>query len=182
MRKIVAGLMMSLDGVTEKPSNWAGPYFTDDMFSGMAEGVGPADAVLIGRNTYQEFIPLWAHQGSTSPMAAFLNETHKYVVSSTLHTLDWGPASLIDNDLAGQLAKLKEQPGGNIQVPGSPALVRWLLGEGLLDELALYIFPIALGSGTRLFDGLSTTVRLTAVDSVTFSTGVLGVTYRTALS
>src|SRR5690349_7790103 len=112
MRTIAAGLMMSLDGVTEKPSAWAGPYFTDDMFAGMAEGVAAADAILLGRNTYQEFIPLWAPQGSTSPMAAFLNETHKYVVSTTLGTLDWGPASLISGDVAGEIAALKARPGG----------------------------------------------------------------------
>src|SRR5579871_1416589 len=136
MRKLVTGLFMSLDGVVESPTSWAGPYFDDELFAWIGAGLPLADAILLGRRTYLEFAELWAIQGSSTPMGAFLNDTPKYVVSRTLETLEWGPATLVRGDLADELGKLKQHSGGNIQIPGSPALVRALLRDGLLDELA----------------------------------------------
>jgi dihydrofolate reductase len=114
------------------------------------EGIAQADAVLIGRRTYQEFAGMWPSQGSEVPMSDFLNKSHKYVVSSSLDKLDWGPASLVKGDLADELLKLTQQPGKNIQIPGSPTLVRSLLLQGILDELTLSICPIVVGPGQRL--------------------------------
>jgi dihydrofolate reductase len=124
MRKIVAGLFMSLDGVVESPSTWASPYLNDEVFEWIGAGLPDADAILLGRRTYLEFAQLWSSQGSSVPMAKFLNTTPKYIVSSTLDTVDWGPASLLHGDLAGGLGHLKQQPGKNVQIPGSPTLVR----------------------------------------------------------
>jgi dihydrofolate reductase len=109
-----------------------------------------------------------------------MNTTHKYVVSATLTSLRWGPASLITGDLATAVASLKQQPGKNIRIPGSPTLVRSLLHDRLLDELALLIHPVVLGSGMRLFDELTQQVDLTLIKASTFSTGVLAVTYKPA--
>jgi dihydrofolate reductase len=180
MRKVVAGLFMSLDGVVESPDKWGFQYFTDEMYEVMAAGVAQADSVLLGRRTYVGFAKLWPTQGSDVPMADFLNNSPKYVVSATLDMLEWAPSTLVTGDLAEELTKLKEQPGKNILIPGSPTLVRSLLRDGLLDELALNIGPIVVGSGMRLFDETTDHVRLELVESRSYSTGVLGVTYRPA--
>jgi dihydrofolate reductase len=94
---------------------------------------------------------MWPNQGSEVPMSDFLNNSHKYVVSTSLDKLDWSPATLV-GDLPDELMKLKRQPGKNIQIPGSLTLVRSLLLEGLLDELTLSICPVVVGPGLRLFE------------------------------
>ncbi len=180
MRKIVAGLAMSLDGVVESPNEWGMQYFNDEVMEVISAGVAQADAVLLGRRTYLEFAELWPNQGSDVPMADFLNNAPKYVVSATLDTLGWANSSLVTGDLADELTKLKQQPGKNILIPGSPRLVRSLLREGLLDELALNICPIVVGSGMRLFDETTDHMRLKLVESRTYSTGVVGVDYQPA--
>jgi dihydrofolate reductase len=180
MRKIVAGLVMSLDGVVESPDEWGFQYFTDEMYEVIGAGVAQADAVLLGRRTYQGFAELWPSQGSDVPMADFLNTAPKYAVSATLDTLAWQPATLVTGDLAEELTKLKRRPGKNILVPGSPTLVRSLLRQGLLDELDLNICPIVVGAGMRLFDETIDHVGLNVLESRTYSTGVLGVGYRPA--
>lgn len=128
MRKISAALFMTIDGVIETPYKWSQPYVTDEMSKGIDMALRDTDAVLLGRRTYEIFSKIWPSQGSEMPMANFLNHTHKYVVSSTLEKLEWGPASLIKGDhLSTEVAKLKEAAGKNIQVPGSPTLVKSLL-------------------------------------------------------
>lgn len=178
MRKIVAGLFMSLDGVVESPADWL--VSSDEVWAEIGAGIAQSDAILLGRRTFLEFAEMWPDQGSSTPMADFMNNTPKYVVSSTLDTLPWAKSSLITGDIAAALSRLREQPGKNIQVPGSPRLVRSLLRDGLLDELALMIQPIVVGSGLRLFDEMTNQVRLKVVRSATFSTGVLSVTYQPA--
>ncbi len=127
MRKLVAGLFMSLDGVVESPGPWGFKYADAEVFSRMGEGVAQADAVLLGRITYEEFSKSWPLEGTSSPMATFLNGSPKYVVSSTLAQLEWGPAERLEGDLAAAVSRLKSQPGKNIQIPGSPRLVAALL-------------------------------------------------------
>jgi dihydrofolate reductase len=179
MRKIVAGLFISLDGVVETPDRWRSRYFTAEIAEMMAVGIAQADAVLMGRRLYQEFAGYWPNQGGDVPMAEFLNRTPKYVVSATLDApLEWANSSLITGDLAEELTRLKQQPGKNIQVPGSPTLVRSLLRDGLLDQLSLLICPVVAGSGVRLFDGMTRQMELKLVESRTFSTGALSVTYQ----
>ncbi len=178
MRKLVAGLYISLDGVVEDRTMWRSPYFNDEMWQVIRLGLEKADAVLLGRRTYQLFAELWPRQDSKVPMADFLNNSPKYVASSTLEKVEWKNSVLLKGNLAEEIAGLKRQPGKNIQVPGSPTLVRSLLRDGLLDELSLFVFPIVVGSGLRLFDEIDREVRLRLVDSTTFGTGVLGVTYQ----
>ncbi|HEX3787109.1 MAG TPA: dihydrofolate reductase family protein [Pseudonocardiaceae bacterium] len=181
MRRIVAGLFSSLDGVVESPNEWAYQYFTDEMLAEIGAGVTAADAVLVGRRTYREFVGRWAGRDD-SPMATFLNESPKYVVSTTLRPdeLTWASSTLLDGDLGARLGELKRQSGKNIQVPGSPRLVRALLRDGLLDELHLSICPLVVGTGFRLFDELTARIPLELTDSTTSTTGVLGLTYRPA--
>lgn len=177
MRKLCAGLMMSLDGVVEAPGTWSEPYFVPEMGALMSEGLAEADAVLLGRRTYLEFAELWPPQGDAHPMAAFLNNAPKYVASSTLDKVDWKGSRLVEGDVVDAVKELKAQPGKNIQVPGSPRLVRSLLAHGLLDELNLMIHPIVRGRGMRLFEDVRD-LSFEVTDSETLSTGVVAVTYR----
>jgi dihydrofolate reductase len=180
MRKITAGLHISLDGVVEAPEKWTRAYFNGEMLDMIHAGVQRADAVLLGRRTYEIFAGYWPSKGDAIPMAAFLNHAPKYVASATLRKLEWANSSRIAGDLANELTDLKRRPGKNIQVPGSPTLVKWLLGHGLLDELALFVFPIVVGGGQSLFDEMNLGVRLKLTESRTFSTGAQALTYQVA--
>ena len=116
MRSISAGLFISLDGVVEAPSLWGYQYMDEEMSKGISAGISQADSVLLGRRTYSEFAQLWPGRGSEVPMSDFLNNSHKYVVSSTLDTLSWQPASLIKGDIAHEIYKLKQKPGKNNEI------------------------------------------------------------------
>ncbi|HEY4430988.1 MAG TPA: dihydrofolate reductase family protein [Paenibacillus sp.] len=179
-RKIVAGLFMSLDGVVDSleasPKKWG----STEMNETIAVGVAQADTVLLGPRTYRMLAQFWQHQSDDLPMARFLNHSVKYLVSNTMieDTLEWQPATLIKGKLFEEITKLKQQPGKNIQIPGSPRLVRSLLQNGLLDELRLNICPVVVGCGLHLFDEITNQVPLHLVDSKTYSNGVIGLTYR----
>jgi dihydrofolate reductase len=177
VRKLVAGLAMTLDGVVESPSSgWM--IFDAEVADSINAGIAEADAILLGRNGYLEFAGLWPPLAGTSAMADFMNGSPKYVVSSSLSELTWPHSTLITGDLAQAVAELKALPGKNIQVPGSPRLVRSLLSLGLLDELSLMIHPLVLGSGHRLFEDVSERIQLELIDSRQLRSGVLVVTYR----
>lgn len=172
---------MSINGVVEEPYLWSEPYVTSDMTMHIDSALKDMDAVLIGRRTYEIFSKIWPGQGSNMPMADFLNHAHKYVVSSRLKKLEWGPATLIPGkDLLKEVTKLKQGVGKNIQVPGSPTLIKSLLIEGLLDQLTLSICPIGVGKGSRLFENLSEHVPLKLVDCKTSMSGLVTVTYENA--
>jgi dihydrofolate reductase len=181
MRKIIAGLFISLDGVVEAPETWHFPYFNDEMGAAVESQMATSDTMLLGRNTYEAFAGYWPT--SEDDFAAFMNGTPKLVVSNTLETADWQNSTLISGDVNAELARIKEQPGKDISITGSPTLVRTLLRDGLLDELRLLVHPIVIGNGKRLFEGPGlTTVPLELVDSTTFTTGVLALTYHRAAS
>ena len=177
MRKIVAGLFISLDGVVESPDQWHFPYFNDEMGAVVGAAMAAADTMLLGRRTYEEFAGYWPHQGSDVEMADQMNRTPKLVVSTTLDRVEWQNSTLIKGNVAEELTRLKQQPGKNINITGSGTLVRSLLRDGVLDELMLLVHPIVVGRGKRLFEDMGAQVPLTLVDSRTFSTGVLSLTY-----
>lgn len=180
MRKIVAGLFVSLDGVIESPEQWQFPYFNDEMGQALGSSMAASDTLLLGRRTYQEFAAFWPGRGTDDPVGAYMNNTPKLVASTTLDTVEWQNSTLLGGDLAEELGKLKQQPGKNINVTGSATLVRSLLRQGLLDELALLVCPIVLGRGKRLFEDVRQELPLQLVDAKTFSTGVLSLTYAPA--
>jgi dihydrofolate reductase len=181
MRKIVAGLFISLDGVVESPDRWHFPYFNDEMGQAIQTQMDAADTMLLGRVTYQEFAGFWPQQSSAEvPMADYMNDTPKLVVSTTLESVEWQNSTLITGNVAEELTKLKAQPGKNISITGSATLVRSLLRDGLLDELRLLVHPIVVGRGKRLFPDEGGQTALTLVDSKTFSTGVLSLSYASA--
>jgi dihydrofolate reductase len=184
MRKIVASELVSLDGVMESPEEWAFSYSNDEIAEANASGMAEADAMLLGRVTYQEFAAYWPYQNSAEqPFTDYLNNTPKYVVSTTLEEpLEWQNSTLIKDNVAEEIARLKQQPGKDIGIVGSGTLVRSLLNNGLLDELGLMVHPIILGRGKRLFEEGGDQKALELVDSKTFGTGVLYLTYRPAQS
>lgn len=177
MRKIVAGLFMTLDGVVDAPERWQLRYFNDEIGEFIGAAAAHSDAILLGRRTYQEFAAFWPSQAREVPMAEYMNSTRKHVVSNTLKTLEWTNSRLVTGNLSEELAKLKDEAGKNIRITGSPTLVRSLLRDGLLDELGLLVYPIVVGGGTRLFENGSYGTALALVDSRTFSTGVVSLTY-----
>jgi len=184
MRKVVASELVSLDGVMESPEKWSFQFHNDEMAEADASGMAAADAMLLGRVTYQEFASYWPYQNSAEqPYTDYLNNTPKYVVSETLQEpLEWNNSTLIKDNVAEEIAKLKQQPGKDISIVGSGTLVRSLLADGLLDELGLMVHPIVVGSGKRLFEEGGDQKALELVDSKTFGTGVLYLTYRPAHS
>jgi dihydrofolate reductase len=182
MRKVVAAEFLSLDGVMESPDKWHFPYFNDEMGQAVGEGFAASDAMLMGRVNYEEWAAYWPQQDpEENPIAAQMNDVRKYVVSTTLEEpLEWSNSTLIKENVAEEIEKLKNQPGKDIVISGSGTLVRSLLRYGLLDELKLMIHPILVGGGKRLFEDEDETKPLELVDSQTFSTGVLYLTYRPA--
>jgi dihydrofolate reductase len=182
MRKTVAGILMSLDGVVESPEKWHARYFDDEMGEVIDAASARSDAMLLGRRTYEEFAAFWPIQGSDEPMADYMNDTPKHVVSTTLTELDWRNSSLISGNVAEAVEALKRQPGENIQIYGSPTLVRSLLRDGLLDELQLLVHPIVVGAGKRLFGNGSYETALRLEESRRFGTGVVALTYMPATS
>jgi dihydrofolate reductase len=184
MRKVVASEFVSLDGVVESPDKWHFPYFNDQMGDAIGAAMAASDAMLIGRVLYEEWAAFWPKQDpDENPIAARMNGVRKYVVSTTLEEpLEWQNSTLIGDDIAEEISRLKEQPGKDISISGSPTLVRSLLEDGLLDELRLMLHPIVVGSGKRLFGDGGDQKALELVDSKTFSTGVLYLTYQPAPS
>jgi dihydrofolate reductase len=182
MRRVVAVELVSLDGVMEKPGEWAFPYSNEEMDEANASGMAASDALLLGRLTYEALSAFWPNQPAGTPMVDYINAVPKYVVSSTLEEpLGWNNSTLIKSDeFTEEVAELKRQPGKDITILGSGELLRSLLKEGLLDELSLIVHPVILGGGKRLFEDGGERQALELVDSKAFGTGVIYVTYRPA--
>ena len=180
MRKITAGLFISLDGVVEAPQTWHFPYFNDEMGAVVQAQIDAADTLLLGRGTYDEFVQFWPTAGSDVELADYFNGVEKVVVSSTLTGSSWHNTTVIRDDVANRIQELKSRPGKNIGMSGSPGLVRWLINHDLLDELNLLVHPIVVGSGKRLFTDESKRKNLALAKSDTLKTGVLSLTYTPA--
>ena len=177
MRKVIASLFVSLDGVMESPEKWHLPYFNDEMEAAIGQAMADADAFLLGRVGYQEWAEYWP--SADGEFAEYMNKTPKYVVSTTLDEVESENSTLL-GDVSTEVPKLKQQPGKNITISGSATLVRSLVDEGLLDELRLMVHPIVVRSGRRLFEDGGGQVALQLVDSNTFATGVVDLTHRRA--
>ena len=187
MRRVVASEIVSLDGVVEAPDKWHFPYFNDEMGEAIGAAMAAADAMLLGRVTYEEFAAFWPSQEGSDDdqeFADYMNNTPKFVVSKTLQEpLEWNNSTLLKENVVEEIAKLKQQPGKDISITGSGTLVRSLLEDDLLDELRLMVHPIVVGSGKRLFEERGDHQKaLELVGSETFSTGVLYLTYQPAHS
>lgn len=177
MGSITSSLFISLDGVIESPEKWHFPYFNDEMGAVVGEQMGKVDATLLGRQTYDEFASYWPQADPNDPFTAQMNGARKYVVSSTLGDAEWENSSAVTGDVKAELEALKKEH--NLGTTGSATLVRWMLEQGLVDELHLLVHPIVVGSGKKLF-AEGETVPLSLVSSATFSTGVLHLVYAPA--
>jgi dihydrofolate reductase len=171
---------VSLDGVFEDP-RWTADYgFDPKMGETIATLTDPNGAILLGRRTYEMFYPAWSTRtADEDPGAPFFNETKKYVVSGTLESAEWNNTEIFGPYDGAALQSLKDGVDGRIYVSGSGTLVRGLLGDGLLDELHLFVFPVALGSGARLLsEGTAAKLQLAATD--VYDNGVVHLAYTPA--
>jgi dihydrofolate reductase len=187
MRKITAGLFISLDGVVENPQDWHFPYFNDEMGAAVSATLGAADTILLGRKTYDSFAGAWPEReaagGDDAGMAKALGDARKVVVSNQNLEFTWRNSEQLTGDLVEAVTALKNEPGDtDIAMSGSVSIVRQLLAAGLLDELHLLVHPIALRTGMRLFEEGERSIPLTLISSQTFKTGVLNLVYGPAAS
>src|SRR5919202_3268801 len=151
MRKVVAVELVALDGVMESPEEWAFSYSNDQMEEANTSGMAASDALLLGRVTYEGLAAYWPYQNSADqPFTDYLNNTPKYVVSTTLEVpLESQNSTLIKGNVAEEIIELKQQPGKDITILGSGTLIQSLLRDGLLDELTLVVHPIVVGTAGR---------------------------------
>jgi dihydrofolate reductase len=175
MRKLKLAMYVSLDGVVENPG-WTGPFWNDQLSELQADYLFASDALLLGRVTYEGFAAAWpGMEESTGEFGKKMNSMPKFVASRTLNEGEWN-ATIIEGDLATEVAKLKAEAGGDLLIYGSGDLVDELTRLELIDEYRLMIHPVLVGSGKRLFNDVPTTT-LRLVDSVTTDTGVAVLTY-----
>jgi dihydrofolate reductase len=187
MRKITAGLFISLDGVVEAPDQWHFPYFNDEMGAAVDATLGAVDTMLFGRKTYDSFAGAWPEReaagGEDAPFAEKLGDARKLVVSNQQLEFTWRNSEQLRGDLIGAVTALKNEPGdGAIGMSGSVSVVRQLLAAGLLDELHLLVHPIAVRKGMRLFEEGESPIPLKLLSSEAFETGVLNLVYAPAES
>ena len=194
MRKVIISEFLTLDGVMQAPGGsdedreggfehggWQMPYFDDAAGSAVAEGFEKAGGLLLGRKTYEIFAAYWPNQPADDPFVGTMNSMPKFVASRTLEEpLKWENSTLLTGDVAEEVARLKEHPGGDLQVIGSGDFAQTLMRENLVDEFQIMVHPLVLGSGKRLFRDESPRSPLKLIDSKTTSTGVLIVTYEPA--
>jgi dihydrofolate reductase len=184
MRKITAGLFISLDGVVEAPDQWHFPYFNDEMGAAVNATIGSSDTLLLGRKTYDSFAGAWPEReaagGEDADFAKKLGDARKIVVSNQQLDFTWRNTEQLKGGFVEAITALKQEPGGNIAMSGSVSVVRQLLTAGLLDELHLLVHPIAVRKGMRLFDEGDASLPLKLISSETFQTGVLNLVYAPA--
>jgi dihydrofolate reductase len=180
VRKIKSNFFISLDGVVESPDKWHFPYFDDDMGAAVGAGFATADALLMGRVLYDESAAYWPDHAD-EPFGDVMNSIKKYVISNSLQAAGWQNSEIIRGDVAQKLTEIKAKDGGDIAMSGSPTTVRWLLREGLLDELNLLVHPIVVGDGlARLFPPDEPSIPLELMSAQTFKSGVLNLSYAPA--
>jgi dihydrofolate reductase len=179
MRTIAAHYFISLDGVVDSPQNWHFPYANAELMGVVGAATQGVDALLMGRHTFEEWKAFWPRQ-SGSPLADFINDTHKYVVTNTITDLGWDPSTILADDIVAAVADLKSQPGKGIAINGSGTLTRSLLRAGLIDELHLLVHPMVVGAGKHLFEDGGVPVGLDLTDQQTFSNGVTYHIYKPA--
>lgn len=193
MRKLVVIEFVTLDGVMQgfgspdedreggfQYGGWGAPYFDETQGAAAIEGLKLTTAYLFGRKTYEKMIGYWPSQPDENPMAAHLNATPKYVASRTLTNLSWKNARVLDGELVPAVEGLKSAGDGYIAVLGSGVLVEDLIANRLVDEYRLFIHPLVLGTGKRLFRAIDRPMRLRLISCTPTTTGVLMLSYAVA--
>lgn len=190
MRKLIVGTFVTLDGVMQAPGGpdedreggfehggWSVNFWDEEMGQVITEWTVQSGALLLGRKTYDIFAAHWPKVSDDDSVAASLNSVPKYVASRTLDDVTWNNSTLLRGDIAAQVRKLKEQDGGEIQVTGSSNLIQTLLKHNLVDEFRIWVFPVVVGDGKRLFGNGTMPAALKLADTRTFATGVTVHTY-----
>lgn len=173
MRKLVESTFVTLDGVISSLEKWGPPYWDDEHDDYAHKLLFAADALLLGRVTYEGFVEAWPSRAGD--YADRINSLPKYVASCSVREATWN-ATIIRGDVAEEIAELKQQAGENILKFGTGELDRTLITHGLIDEFHLWVFPVLAGGGQRLIEGIDTT-HLKLVDATTFSSGIVVHTY-----
>ena len=174
MRKIVTSMLMALDGVVENPQMWTSQFRREESQKYKFDELFASDALLLGRITYQELAAAWP--GITGTYGERMNSMPKYVPTTTLQEAEWN-ATLIKDNVVEEVTRLKQEPGQDIVIFGSVELIHSLMQEDLIDEYRLMVFPIVVGNGKRLFHGESQQKAFKLVQSHTFGSGVVVLTY-----
>jgi dihydrofolate reductase len=190
MRKLIVIEFITLDGVMQglgspdedrdggfTHGGWAAPYFSEDQGAAAGEGLKGTTAYLFGRRTYEKMAAHWPFQPDSDPMAAHLNATPKYVATRTLTALEWSGTAVLDGELEPAVRALKADGEGAIAVLGSGVLVQELIGADLVDGYRLFVHPLLLGTGKRLFRELDHPRPLRLVDATPTASGVLMLGY-----
>ncbi|MGW0194066.1 dihydrofolate reductase family protein [Nonomuraea sp. NPDC003201] len=178
MRKIVAELFSSLDGVVGSPDQWHGPFHDEEMEQQIEAHLVAADTMLLGRRTYEEHVGYWPT--ATGGLADRMNDIRKVVFSATLPALEWRNSTLVSGDAIEEITRLKREPGKDIVVTGSVTLVQDLLRAGLLDELRLLVDPVVVRAGRKLFEDDGDRLTCTLLASHSYRTGTVSATYAVA--
>jgi dihydrofolate reductase len=193
MGKLVVIEFVTLDGVMQglgspdedrdggfEHGGWSAPYFDEVQGAAAVEGLASTTAYLFGRRTYEKMAAFWPDQPAGNPMAAHLNATPKYVATRTLTGLTWSNARVLHGDLDTAVRGLKSSQEGNVAVLGSGVLVQELIANDLVDGYRLFLHPLVLGTGKRLFREMDRPRRLRLVDCTTTTTGVVMLSYEAA--
>ncbi len=176
MRKLKAWQYITLDGVVEAPEKWVMP--DDRMFEVQTADYAASDALLLGRRTYDIFAASWPQRGSDVANADWMNNTQKYVASTTLESPERQNTIVLTGAVSDAVSRLKQEDGETITLNGSATLLRSLLSAGLVDELHLFMHPIVLGSGDRLFDTAEDRVDMKLSECRAYDNGVVSLTYQ----
>lgn len=181
MGQIAVHEFLSLDGVFEDPG-WTFDYGFDPAMGETLGAITAASrAILIGRTTYEMFAPAWSTRTvEDDPGAPFFNDTHKYVVGAQEPNVDWGPSTRLGAFDPSAIRRLKDDTDGLIYVSGSGTLVRGLLAEGLVDQLHLFVYPVALGAGKKLWSEGVDPTRLALSEHEVYANGVVHLCYHPA--
>lgn len=182
MKKITAGLFTSVDGVVGEPQTWHFPFYCEELGAAVSAQLGGAETLLFGRVTYESFAGAWpareAAGEADAPMAKALGDARKIVVSRKPLEFAWRNSEQLHGDLIDGVTKLKNEPGdGSIGLSGSVSVVRALLDAKLLDELHLFVHPVAVRRGLRLFDEADAQTPLTLLECTAFKSGTLHLVY-----
>jgi dihydrofolate reductase len=185
MRKLIVTENITLDGVIDASGGWFAPAGDEeidqsDINEALREQAAAADALLLGRVTFEEMRGYWPLQtDDQTGVTEYLNNVSKYVVSSTMKDPEWERSTVLSGDLEDDVRELKGESGRDIVVTGSITLVHELIRLGLVDEYRLFVYPVVLGRGARLFEDATSVAKLKLVDSRTFRSGVVLTSYST---
>jgi len=178
VRKVIVSTYVTLDGVMEAPEKWVFQFWNDEHAKYAHDQLFASDALLMGRLVYEEFAASWPSR--RNEFADRMNALPKYVVSTTLEEAAWNNTTIIKEDVAEEVSRLKQQPGQDILMYGSADLMHTLMRHSLIDEYRIWVHPVVLGSGKRLFGEGSDSTVLRLVDTTTFGSGIVVLSYQLA--